>query len=81
MTWYDLGEPFLSHSFPSGNPEHPHGVATVLIPANGARLTINDRFAKGRPFPVQRGAPNPQHLRLGLLRVLAPAPLSASFFE
>ena len=55
LTWYDLGEPFLSHSFPSGNPEHPHGVATVLIPANGARLTINDGFAKGRPFPVQRG--------------------------
>ena len=55
LTWYDLGEPFLSHSFPSGNPERPHGVATVLIPANGARLTLNGRFAKGRPFPVQRG--------------------------
>ena len=55
LTWYDLGEPFLSHSFPTGNPEHPHGVATVLIPANSARLTINGRFAKGRPFPVQRG--------------------------
>ncbi len=54
LTWYDLGEPFLSHSFPGGNPERPHGVSTVLIPASGARLTINGRFARGRPFPRQR---------------------------
>ncbi len=56
LTWYDLGEPFLSRSFPSGNPERPHGVATVLIPANGTRLTINGDFAKGRPFSRQRDA-------------------------
>ena len=56
LTWYDLGEPFLSHSFPGGNPERPHGVATVLIPASSARLTINGNFAKGRPFPRQRDA-------------------------
>ncbi len=54
MTWYELGEPFLSHRLPGGNPERPHGVATVLIPANGARLTVNGRFAKGRPFPRDR---------------------------
>ena len=54
LTWYDLGEPFLSHTFPGNNPERPHGVATVLIPANGARVTINGNFAKGRPFPRQR---------------------------
>ena len=54
MTWYDLGEPFLSHRLPGGNPERPHGVATVLIPANAARLTVNGRFAKGRPFPRER---------------------------
>jgi hypothetical protein len=54
LTWYDLGEPFLLHSFPGSNAERPHGVSTVLIPANGARLTINGRFAKGRPFPQQR---------------------------
>ena len=56
LTWHDLGEPFLSHSFPGGNPERPHGVSTVLIPANGARLTINGRQATGRPFPRQRDA-------------------------
>jgi len=54
LTWYDLGEPFLSHRLPGGNPERPHGVATVLIPADGARLTVNGQFAKGRPFPRQR---------------------------
>ena len=56
LTWHDLGEPFLSHSFPGGNPERPHGVSTVLIPANGARLTINGQQAAGRPFPRQRDA-------------------------
>ena len=56
LTWYDLGEPFLSHTFPGNNPERPHGVATVLIPANGARITINGNFAKGQPFPRQRDA-------------------------
>ncbi len=54
LTWYDLGEPFLSHRLPGGNPERPHGVATVLIPAGGARLTVNGQFAKGRPFPRER---------------------------
>ncbi len=54
LTWYDLGEPFLSHSLPGDNPQRPHGVSTVLIPAIGARLTVNGGFAKGRPFPRQR---------------------------
>jgi len=54
LTWYDLGEPFLSHSFPGNNPERPHGVSTVLIPAKAARVTINGDFAQGRPFPRER---------------------------
>ena len=54
LTWYDLGEPFLSHSFPGGNPSRRHGLATVLIPAAGARLCVNGSFAKGRPFARQR---------------------------
>ncbi len=56
LTWFDLGEPFLSHSFPGSNPERPHGVSTVLIPANGARITRNGSQASGRPFPRQRDA-------------------------
>ena len=38
------------------NPERPHGVSTVLIPANGARLTVDGEFAGGRPFPRMRDA-------------------------
>ena len=56
LTWYDLGEPFMTHSFPGSNPERPHGVCTVLIPANGARITLNGRQASGRPWPRQRDA-------------------------
>ena len=54
LTWYELGEPFLSHSLPGSNPDRPHGVATVLIPAARAQLSLNDRFAKGSPFPRDR---------------------------
>ena len=54
LTWFDLGEPFLSHSLAGSNPERPHGVSTVLIPANSARLTVNGGLAKGRPFPRER---------------------------
>lgn len=54
LTWYNLGEPFLSHSQSGSNPERPHGVSTVLIPAKSARLTVNGGFAKGRPFPRER---------------------------
>ena len=54
LTWESLGEPFLSHSFPGSNPDRPHGVSTVLIPAAAAQLKINGNVASGRPFPRQR---------------------------
>jgi hypothetical protein len=54
LTWSDLGEPFLSHSFPGSNPDRPHGVSTVLIPANTAQAKINGNVASGRPFPRKR---------------------------
>ena len=54
LTWYDLGEPFLVHSIAGSNPERPHGVCTVIIPAGRARLILDGRFAAGRPFPRQR---------------------------
>ena len=53
LTWYDLGEPFLSHSTPGGN--RRHGICWICVPARGARLTLNGDFAKGRAFPIQRG--------------------------
>lgn len=59
LTWHELGEPFLSHTLPGSNPSRPHGVCTVLIPANGTRITLNGRQAAGRPFPRERdGTPH-----------------------
>ena len=54
LTWYDIGEPLLIHTEPGSPPERKYGVCTVLIPALGARVTVNGVHAKGRAFPVQR---------------------------
>jgi hypothetical protein len=53
-TWYDIGEPLPIHTEPGPPPARKYGVCTVLIPALGARLTVNGVQAKGRPFPTQR---------------------------
>jgi hypothetical protein len=54
LTWYDIREPLLIHTHPGPPPAREYGVCTVLIPALGARLTVNGVQAKGRPFPTQR---------------------------
>jgi hypothetical protein len=54
MTWHDLGEPFLVHTQPNSIPGRPYGMCTVLIPALGARLTLNGVEAAGRPWPRNR---------------------------
>jgi hypothetical protein len=54
LTWYDIGEPLLIHTQPGPPPARKYGVCTVLIPALGARVTVNGVQAKGRPFPTQR---------------------------
>ena len=54
MTWHGLGEPFLVHTQPNSVPGRPYGMCTVLIPALGARLTLNGREAAGRPWPRDR---------------------------
>jgi len=54
LTWYDIGNPLLIHTQPGPPPARKYGVCTVLIPALGARLTINGVEAKGRAFPTQR---------------------------
>lgn len=54
LTWYDIGEPLLIHTQPGPPPARQYGVSTVLIPALGARLTINGEQAKGRAFPTER---------------------------
>ena len=54
LTWYDIGEPLLIHTQPGGPTARKYGVCTALIPALGARVTVNGVQAKGRPFPTQR---------------------------
>jgi hypothetical protein len=54
LTWYDIGEPLLIHTQPGPPPARKYGVCTVLIPALGARLTVNGVQAAGRAFPTQR---------------------------
>jgi hypothetical protein len=54
MTWHELGDPFLVHTQPNSIPGRPYGMCTVLIPALGARLTLNGVEAAGRPWPRNR---------------------------
>lgn len=70
LTWYDIGEPLLIHTQPGPPPARKYGVCTVLLPALGARLTVNGVQASGRPFPIQREGQTIQHLCPGVLREL-----------
>ncbi|MGH7081743.1 MAG: hypothetical protein ACREFV_04675, partial [Acetobacteraceae bacterium] len=54
LTWYGIGEPLLIHTEPGPPPARKYGVCTVLIPALGARLTVNGAQGKGQAFPTQR---------------------------
>jgi hypothetical protein len=54
LTWYNIGEPLLVHTQPNDPPERRYGVCTVLIPALGARLTVNGVQAGGQPWPRER---------------------------
>ena len=55
MTWYDIGEGLLIHTQPNQAPNpRPYGVCTLLIPALGARLTIDGKEAKGQPWARER---------------------------
>jgi hypothetical protein len=56
LTWHNLGEPFAIRLAPGTiTPGHPHGVYSILTPANGAYLTINGETAEGHPFPMDVG--------------------------
>jgi hypothetical protein len=54
LTWHDIGDPLLIHTQPHNPPERRYGVCTVLIPALGARLTLNGDQAQGQPWPRER---------------------------
>jgi hypothetical protein len=53
LTWYDFGEPLLIHTQPGADGRR-YGVCTVLVPALGARLSINGRQAAGSAWPRER---------------------------
>ena len=78
LTWYDIGEPLLIHTQPGGPTARKYGVCTVLIPALGARVTVNGVQAKGRPFPDRARRQTVQHLRPGFLRELDRSALTPS---
>jgi hypothetical protein len=50
MTWYDIAEPYIINHPPNSRPGRPHGVYACMIPAGGARLTLNGQSASGRTF-------------------------------
>jgi hypothetical protein len=54
LTWHNIGEPLLLHTQPNAEPGRPYGVCTLLIPALGARLTVNGAQAVGQPWPRER---------------------------
>ncbi|MSO75784.1 MAG: hypothetical protein EXQ87_02570 [Alphaproteobacteria bacterium] len=54
LTWYQMGDPLLVHTQPNAVPGRPYGVATMLIPAAGTRLTRNGTSAVGRSWPRVR---------------------------
>jgi hypothetical protein len=54
LTWHNIGEPLLIHTQPNAEPGRPYGVCTLLIPALGARLTVNGAQAAGEPWARER---------------------------
>jgi len=48
MTWYDFLDPVQVANPPFENPDQPHGVYSLLIPARRAQLTINGETVPGR---------------------------------
>lgn len=54
LTWYDMGDPLLIHTQPNQLPGRRYGVCTVLVPALGARLSVNGKEAAGKAWPRQR---------------------------
>ncbi len=48
MSWYDFMEPVQVANQPFENPDQPHGVYSLLIPARRAQLTIDGETVPGR---------------------------------
>jgi hypothetical protein len=54
LTWFDCGDSLLLHTQPNQLPGRRYGLCTVLVPALGARLTVNGQQAAGKPWPRER---------------------------
>ena len=54
MTWYEFIDPFVLN-MPPGMDGRPIGVFTTFFPAQSAQVSLNGRFAAGRPWSEQRG--------------------------
>ncbi|MFT5446272.1 MAG: hypothetical protein ACI9DC_001436 [Gammaproteobacteria bacterium] len=53
MTWYDGIDPFVMNA-PPGTGGRPIGVLTTFFPARSAQLSMNGRFASGKPWAEKR---------------------------
>lgn len=54
MSWYDGIEPFVLN-MPPGTDGRPIGVYSTFFPARAAQISLNGRFASGRPWLEKRG--------------------------
>lgn len=54
MAWYDGIDPFVMNA-PPGTDGRPIGVLTTFFPARSAQLSMNGRFASGKPWAEKRG--------------------------
>lgn len=53
LTWWDLLPPFIL-TMPPGAMNRPIGVYSTFIPARSAQLSVNDRAATAKVFPMER---------------------------
>jgi hypothetical protein len=54
LTWYDFIEGFVLNAL-SGYNHLLLGVVSTFFPARSAPVSLNDRFASGKPWPQMRG--------------------------
>jgi hypothetical protein len=53
LSWWDFMAPFIL-TMPPGAMNRPIGVYSTFIPAKGAQLSVNDRAATAKVFPMER---------------------------
>lgn len=56
LTWYDFREPVAIATAPGENPGQPHGIYTILIPAERAQLSVDGAAVSGQVWPRSLGA-------------------------